>query len=70
MLFDNSMCLDDWQVHQFVQVVIKTVRPSIVSKGNFLYFNDTYSVCKQFLVEVKWNEAAHSCHQVNYNNFS
>jgi len=47
MLFDNSMCLDDWQVHQFVQVVIKTVRPSIVSTGNLLYFDDPCSVCKQ-----------------------
>jgi len=57
--------LTDWQVHQFVQVVIKMVRPSIVSIWNFLYFNDAYSVYKQFLVEV-----AHACHQVNYNNFS
>ena len=40
MLFDNSMCLDDWQVHQFVQVVIKTVRPSIVSRGTKLDVGD------------------------------
>jgi len=40
--------LDDWQVHQFVQVVIKTVRQSIVSTGNLLYLNDAYSICNQF----------------------
>ena len=41
-----------WQVHQFIQVVIKTVRSSIVSTGNFLYFNDTYSVSKQVIIGV------------------